>query len=237
MASVPELGLASALAEIAREINAPTDLETTLQTIVRSAARSLPGIDHVGITITHRRGRMQTMAATDPFVRDLDDLQYQLGEGPCIRAIEMCGDIVIERAEHETRWPRFMAVAIERGLRSQMGIALFVEKETLGGLNMYSTSSDTLDPETVLMAELFATHAALAMGHARREEQLKRAIDTRQVIGQATGIIMERYRLSGSRAFDYLIRVSSHSNLKLRDVAQEVVDGGTTMPRLEAGRV
>jgi GAF domain-containing protein len=225
MSPVSEAGLATALAEIAREINLPTELGSTLQTIVESAAHSLTGIDHVGITIAHHDGRMETVAATDPFVRELDDLQYELGEGPCVHAIKSDKKVTIEHVADEERWPRFMATAITRGLRSQMGIALFVEEKTLGGLNMYSTTSDTLDPETVQMAELFATHAALAMGHARREEQLHDAIGTRQLIGQATGIVMERYQLSADRAFDYLIRVSSHSNLKLRDVAREVVEG------------
>ena len=89
---------------------------------------------------------------------------------------------------------------------------------------MYSTSSDTIDPDAVHMAELFAAHAALALGHARREEQLSAALATRKVIGQAIGILMERHALKEDAAFVYLTRVSSHTNVKLRTVAQEIVD-------------
>ena len=93
---------------------------------------------------------------------------------------------------------------------------LYTERETLGGLNMYSTSSDTIDSAAVHMAELFAAHASLALGHARREEQLSTALLTRKVIGQAIGILMERHGLDEDGAFAYLTRVSSHSNVKLR---------------------
>ena len=88
---------------------------------------------------------------------------------------------------------------------------------------MYSTSSDTIDPAAMHMAELFAAHASLTLGHARREEQLSTALVTRKVIGQAIGILMERHALDEDGAFAYLTRVSSHTNVKLRSVAQEIV--------------
>src|SRR6478735_10562332 len=117
-----------------------------------------------------------------------------------------------------------MQLAVAKGLRSQIGMRLYTERETLGGLNMYSTSSDTIDADVLHMAELFAAHASLALGHARREEQLSTALLTRKVIGQAIGILMERHGLDEDGAFAYLTRVSSHSNVKLRTVAQEIVD-------------
>lgn len=104
-----------------------------------------------------------------------------------------------------------------------MGLRLFVDEETLGDLNPYSTDADTIDPELQHTAELFATHAALALGRARREDDLDTALANRKVIGQATGILMERYQLTEDRAFQYLVRVSQHSNIKVRDVAQELV--------------
>src|SRR5690606_1122688 len=101
-----------------------------------------------------------------------------------------------------------------------MGLRLFTEQATLGGLNLYSTQTDTIDPDVQHVAELFATHAALALGRARHVEDLNTALQTRKVIGQAIGIVMERYQLDEDRAFQFLVRVSSHSNVKLRDVAQ-----------------
>jgi hypothetical protein len=167
---------------------------------------------------------METLAGTDPFVWELDRLQYQFHEGPCVHAIAVDPVTTVEWAGREQRWPRFMPLAVARGLRSQMGMRLFTERETLGGPNMYSTSSDTIDPDVVHMAELFAAHASLALGHARREEQLSAALLTRKVIGQAIGILMERHALDEDGAFAYLTRVSSHANVKLRAVAQEIVD-------------
>ena len=89
---------------------------------------------------------------------------------------------------------------------------------------MYSTSGDQVDPDVQHLAELFATHAALALGRARQDEDLQTALGTRKVIGQALGIVMERYQLDEDRAFQFLVRVSSQGNVKLRDIAQEIVD-------------
>jgi transcriptional regulator with GAF, ATPase, and Fis domain len=215
--------VARALAEAAREINAPRDLQHTLDTIVQTATSSIPGIDHVGIAISHRDGKVETMAATDPFVWDLDEMQYELGEGPCLDAIWKEPVLRVEHARHEQRWPRYIPKAVERGLRAQLGLRLYVDEATLGGLNMYSTESDTIDPEAQEIAELFASHAALALGRARREEQLNSALYTRKIIGQAIGMVMERYQLDEDRAFQYLTRVSQASNIKLREVAAELV--------------
>jgi GAF domain-containing protein len=216
--------IADALAVSARHIITPRDLDTTLDVIVQTAQRSLPGMEHVGISIAHHRGKIETKAATDQLVWELDSLQYDLNEGPCLHAIEAERVVRVEHAHHEQRWPRYIPRAVEFGVRSQLGIRLYVEEETLGGLNMYSTSHDTIDPEVEHLAELFAAHAALALGRARREDTLNTALFTRKMIGQAIGILMERYDLDEERAFQYLTRVSQHSNIKLRDVAHEIVE-------------
>ena len=223
MSSGPDL--AETLTQAAREINTPRDLGTTLQTIVDVAARSLPGIDHVGISLYHRNGEMETKAATHNFVWLLDKLQHELGEGPCVHAIESSGLVRVEHAENDPRWPRFMKPAVAMGLRAQLGIRLYADEATLGGLNMYSVEAETIDPGVEHLAELFADHAAIALGRSRREEQLHHAIATRQLIGQATGIIMERFGINETHAFDYILRASSHSNTKVRDIAQAFVDG------------
>jgi GAF domain-containing protein len=212
------------LAEAARLIYNAPDLPTTLNTTVRAARLALPGIDHVGISISYRDGRVETVAATDQLVWDLDQLQYELNEGPCLEAIREAGVVEVNNlAEHESHWPRFVPRAAALGLRAQMGLRLYVDDHTLGGLNLYSTASDTIDPAVREAAELFATHAALEMGHVRREENLNAALATRKLIGQAIGLVMERYELDEDRAFKYLVQVSQHSNVKLRDVAAEIV--------------
>lgn len=214
--------VATALTEAARHINSPRTVEATLKAIVDAAVETLPGIDHVGISLAHSDGRLETKAASDQFCWTLDELQYELGEGPCLHAMKE-PIVVVEHADQDTRWPAYMPRAVELGLKSQMGLKLYVDESDLGGLNMYSVSQDTLDPDLVDLAEMFAAHAALALGRARREEHLSAAMATRKVIGQAIGLIMERYGLSEDRAFDFLTRVSQASNVKLRDVAQEIV--------------
>lgn len=218
----PDIG--DALVKVAHELSDRHSLESTLDTIVETAARSLPGIDHVGITIAGRDGHMETKAGTDPFVRELDQLRYDLGEGPCVDAIRNEPITLVEHARLEQRWPRFMSAAVAKGLRAQIGLRLYTEQETLGALNMYSTSADTIDPDVAHMAELFAAAASIALGRVRREEQLNTALLTRKVIGQAIGILMERHDLDEDGAFVYLTRVSSHTNVKLRAVAKEIVD-------------
>jgi GAF domain-containing protein len=216
--------IAQALAQAARTIHAPRDLQSTLDAIVRSAADSLPGVDHVGISIVHRDGTIQTMAGTDPLVWDLDALQYRLQEGPCFEAITEVSVSLANDLGHEDRWPAYVPLALELGLRAQMGLRLFTEEETLGGLNLYATRAEAIDLEARQLAELFATHAALALGKARQLEDLNTALESRKVIGQAIGILMERHRVDEDRAFRFLIGVSNHSNIKLREIARELVD-------------
>lgn len=216
--------VAAALTDAARTIHSPRSLEDTLDTIVQTAVLALPAFNHAGISITHRDGRIETMSGTDRLVWDLDTLQYEFGEGPCVDSIREDGVVLVEHARHEQRWPRYMPRAVQAGLRAQLGLRLYMEEETLGGLNLYSTESDTVDDDSRELAELFAAHAAIALGRARKEDQLNQAIVARKVIGQAIGIVMERYELTEDRAFQFLIRASQASNIKLRAVAQEIVD-------------
>ena len=216
--------VASALAEAARTMNVSSSLEETLDTIVQAVVLAVPELDHAGISLSHRDGRIETMSGTDALVWELDQLQYQLAEGPCVDSIRGETVVLVEHARHDQRWPRYMPQAAARGLRSQLGLQLFTEQETLGGLNLYSTSSDTIDPDAVHLAELFATHAAIALGRVRTEDQLNTAIATRKLIGQAIGIISERYQIPSERAFQFLVRASQQSNVKLREVALEVVE-------------
>jgi GAF domain-containing protein len=217
--------VAASLAEAARVINAAQDLEDTLDAIVRATVASVPGFDHVGISILHRDGDVETKAATGQLVWELDDLQYRIGEGPCVSALHEEPVVTAPDITHEQRWPRYVPEAVRRtGLQAQMAVQLFANEKTLGGLNLYSTSSATIDPDAVHVAEVFATHAALALERARRESDLNDAIASRQEIGMAIGLTMARFRLDRDRAFQYLVRASSTSQIKLRDLAREVVE-------------
>jgi GAF domain-containing protein len=164
------LTLAEALATAAKEMSTRRPLDEVLDHLVNMAQRSLPGVDHAGISITHADGTIETIAATDDMVLKFDHLQYEMDEGPCLTAIRDEGVVVVNHADREQRWPRFTERATALGLRSQMGVRLYANEQTLGGLNLYATQVEEIDPEVIHMAQLFASHAALALGHARVEE-------------------------------------------------------------------
>jgi transcriptional regulator with GAF, ATPase, and Fis domain len=216
--------IAVALTEAAKAIHSPRTLDETLDAIVNAAKDAVPGMNHVGISITHRDGKIETLAGTDQLVWDLDSVQYGLNEGPCVSSVREDPVVVVEHARHDQRWPNYMPRAVEAGLRAQLALRLYTDRDTLGGLNLYSTESETISTDAVQMAELFATHAAIALDRTQYDHQLNEALASRKAIGQAIGLIMHRYQIDEDRAFHFLIRASQTSNLKLRAVAEEVVE-------------
>ena len=217
--------LAAALAQAARTIGRSQTVEETLQTIVETAQMSLPGFDHVGISTVDRKGKITTRAATGPLVWELDTLQYTLDEGPCVDSVRGAEMVQAAWIQHNRRWLRYVPQAVDLGLQSQLAVRLHLDREgTVGGLNMYSTSSEQIDPNAIAMADLFATHAALALGKVRALHDLDQALRTRETIGKAIGLIMARYHLDEGAAFAFLARTSSHSNTKIRDVAAQMLE-------------
>jgi GAF domain-containing protein len=221
--SPPDVG--QAIAAAARALYAGQTLDETLQRIVEVARDSVPGFDQVGISTVDRTGQVVTRATAGDLVLTLDNIQYDLDEGPCVDTLRGSDAVAAPDIGADRRWPRYAPAAVEHGVKSQLAIRLYLEQEgTLGGINFYSTTSSSVDPQAESIAELFATHAAIALGNAREKQTLNDALVTRQVIGQAIGIVMERYQINSERAFEFLVRASSVSNLKLRDVAQELVN-------------
>jgi GAF domain-containing protein len=217
--------IGQAIAAAARSISHSQSLDQTLQAIVQVARESVPGFEQVGISTLSKDGKIETRAATGDLVHELDKLQDDLGEGPCVDTLRELDVVSVPHVRHDQRWPRYVPAAAKLGLRSQLGVRLFLDdKGTLGGLNLYSTVSDEVSPEAEAIAELFAAHAAIALGNARERQNLNEALQSRKVIGQAVGMLMERYDMNEERAFAFLVRASSHSNIKLRDIAQELVD-------------
>ena len=214
---------AQSIAEAARTLNRPVGLDETLQKIVEVACNSVPGFDQVGIATLEKKGDIETRAFTGDLVLALDKAQYALREGPCSAALQCTEAVSVSSLRREQRWPRYVPRARAAGVRSQMAVKLYLDEGTLGGINFYSTTSDYVSDDAQALVRLFATHAAIALGHAREREGLNEALRTRRAIGQAIGILMERYQMNEDRAFAFLVRASSHRNIKLRAVAQELV--------------
>lgn len=219
--------VALSIAAAARSINQPVTLEETLSRITETARRSVPGFDQIGISTIDRSGKVETRAATGDLVWELDRVQYKLGEGPCVDTLHDADVVLAPHIRHDQRWPRYVPEAVGLGLKSQLAVKLYLDDQgTLGGLNLYSTLDEDIDPDAEGLADLFAAHAAIALGHVHERENLNEALHSRKVIGQAIGIIMERYHMSEDRAFAFLVRASSHGNIKLRVVAEQLVNEG-----------
>lgn len=219
-----DLEISRGLAEAVRRFEDKASVEDTLQAIVDAARHSLPDFEHIGISTTAKGGQITTRAATTQLVWTLDDLQYELGEGPCVDAMRGQPTVKAPKIAQDDRWPHYVPQAVERGLRSQVAVRLYTDAEgTIGGLNLYSTDTEDVDDEEVDVADLFATHAAVALGHARDVDNLNKALCNRTVIGQAMGLLMAEYSVDEDAAFGFLRRTSSHTNRKLRDVAARLV--------------
>ncbi len=215
---------ALSIAEAARTLYRPRSLDDTLQTIVEVACNSVPGFDHVGIATMESKGEVETRAFTGDVVLPLDRVQYTQRQGPCSEVLQGTAAVSVSSLQDEPRWPDYVPQARGLGVRSQLAVKLYLDEDTLGGINFYSTISDEVSADAQSLAGLFATHAAIALGHAQERETLTTGMQSRRIIGQALGLLMERYEMSDDRAFAFLVRASSHRNIKLRAVAQELVE-------------
>ncbi|WP_414941688.1 GAF and ANTAR domain-containing protein [Amycolatopsis sp. cmx-11-51] len=216
--------LSAMLGGIARTLQAEHDVESTLAAIVKAAADDIPGADFAGISLVEPRRRIRTVAPTDNVVTTIDEVQYRTGQGPCLDAIAehhifRTGDLTTE-----TRWPAFALEAAETGVRSMLSFRLFVTDNTLGSLNLYSRARDAFTDQDNDEGGLFATHAAIALIGAQTEARLHVAVENRDMIGMAKGILMERHDIDALQAFRLLVESSQTTNIKLYEVAQWLVE-------------
>jgi GAF domain-containing protein len=187
---------------------------------------NVPGAQFAGISVVEAHRKVSSRAWTDEIVRAADHAQYEAGQGPCLDAVYAEQTVRLPDMRAEQRWPEFTARAVELGVKSMLSLQLYVSGDNLGALNLYSRSSDAFNDESEQVGLLLASHAAVAMAGAQREEQLLQAMATRDLIGQAKGILMERYKITASLAFTLLIRASQNTNIKIRDIAENLAATG-----------
>lgn len=224
MSSTPNTrGLARTLGNLAVEMENQLDAEAVLQTVVAGAVAVVPGVRWAGISLITGHA-IEARVPTDPLVAKLDALQSELDDGPCITALRTHRTVHIDDMSQPTQWPAFATAALELGVRSLLSFELFVLKDNFGALNLYGGEAGVFDDESFLYGEILAQHAAVAMASTQAVEQMHRALASRDVIGQAKGIIMERFDLDAVQAFDMLTRLSQESNTKLLDVAKRLVE-------------
>ena len=212
-------------AEIARTLLAEETLPATLTKICSLAVATIEGCDHAGITVVQTR-KLSTEGASDDVPELVDGIQYESGEGPCLDAIRDHEVFQTDDLGKESRWPKFAQRAVdETGVHSMLCFRLFAESDTMGALNLYSKRTDAFDEEAREVGAVFAAHAAVAMSSAKDHQQMEDAIRSRDMIGQAKGILMTRQGITEQEAFELLKRASQRLNIKLRDVAEAVSTG------------
>ena len=218
--------LARQLSELARSLQQEDSTDDTLDEVVRGAIALIPGADEGSISVVVGRRDVTSQSPSSDLPARVDALQAETGEGPCLDAVYNSQTVRVADMAAESRWPHFAQRALAAGARSMLSIQLYVEGDNLGALNLYGRQPDAFDDESERVGLLFASHAAVAFAGAQKLEQLNDGMATRDLIGQAKGILMERHKVTATQAFRLLVQVSRSRNLKLRDVAYELANSG-----------
>ncbi|MFD1825707.1 MULTISPECIES: GAF and ANTAR domain-containing protein [Mumia] len=216
------------LLEIVEELHTADSPQETAEQVIKYLCEILE-MDHAAVTMIRGRGRLETVAATGDVAVKADELQIELGEGPCLSD---SWDQTLRSGDlgEEKRWPRWASAVADLGHTSLLGVSLAPDNKRIGVVSLYSTERRFFDEDDAALAHMFARHAALAIAKAEHQANLGYALDARKLIGQAQGILMERFDLDDTRAFEVLRRYSQHHNLKLRTVAEMLVSTRTLPP-------
>lgn len=213
------------LAELVRELQQRTltDDRAPLDELIRRAAETVPGAQYAGITIADRNS-LETPAATGRYPVVLDQIQNHRGEGPCVAEGWKHDTVRIDDLAADTRWPRYRRDALHyTPIRCVLSFTLFRDKQTAGALNLYGEQALAFDTDSLKARMAVATHAALAWTIVQRDKQFRDALASRDVIGQAKGILMERFELDAVGAFDLLKRLSQESNTPVAELAEKLI--------------
>jgi GAF domain-containing protein len=221
--------VAAALHELAHMLVSEDDIETTLQRVVDLAARTIDGCDAAGVTLDDQNGFL-TAASTDERTLEVDQGQYDVGDGPCLTAMREVMVVRVSVDGAADRWPRFAADARAHDVRSFLAAPLVVRGRAIGALNLYSRSPEGFTRIDDVLVSLYGAQAAIALANARTyegarrlSEQLQQAIASRSVIEQAKGVLMAEHHVDADEAFGLLRTRSTRTNVKLRTVAEQIV--------------
>jgi GAF domain-containing protein len=216
--------LALRMAELARAVSVPQSAEDIFAEVTAAAVDLIPGVDTAGILLIGKGGKFESHAGTTDLPHELDELQRTLQEGPCLSAA--LEDIVVRTDDfrEESRWPAYSAAVAELGVLSGLSFRLYTSQRTAGALNLFGFKPTTWSPDSLTTGTVLAAHAAAAVMAHWQGEQLNSALASRDRIGQAKGIIMERFGVDDVRAFELLRKLSQDSNTPLVQIAQQVIE-------------
>lgn len=222
--NTPDASLA-VFAALAAHLHEESDEALTSQAIVTRMKDLIPGADQVSLTVRTSRRQHRTLASSGDVAASADALQHELAEGPCIEVTETGGWLRSADVLSDGRWPAWGPRVADLGVGSMISVSVAGHGGPRGALNVYSSAVDDFaDRDTIDLALIYAMHATAALATARMAGNLQTAVSSRHSIGIAQGMLMERYDIDQDRSFELLRRLSSTSNVKLRDVASRIVE-------------
>lgn len=219
-------GLAEQMSQLARSFQAEEDPQEVLVHLVRAAIELVPGADEGSISKVTGRRKVEPQVPSGDLPREVDAVQSETGQGPCLDAIYDHETVLVQDMTDEQRWPEFSRRASELGAASMLSFQLYVEGGNLGALNLYGRVPNAFTQESEQIGLLIASHAAVAFAGAQKLVHMRDAMRSRDVIGQAKGILMERYGITAQHAFVMLTQYSSHTSTRLFDVADQLATTG-----------
>lgn len=225
----PDFGVR--LATVAHNLLVDPAVDATLNRSVELTHQHLAHADFVSISLLEGRRRVTTPASSHPWAERADQVQYGADQGPCLDAIRRADLVLVDDLSTvgAAAYPAWAPVVLEEtGIRSSFSCRLFAGPEVMGAVNIYSERPQAFSPTERAEAQVVAAQVALALHAARQVNGLRQGMEGRTVIGQAQGILMERFKVPASRAFDLLSQVSQDTNTRLREVAARLVDTGET---------
>ena len=222
------------IAAIVQELHGRTDAESDgiIAELVEHAAVEIPGARYAGVTVTRNARQIETPAASHKWPVLLDEVQQRHREGPCLTAAWDERMIHVPDLEHDERFPLYCRDTVElTPIRSVLAFQLFIAGETMGALNVYAEEPHAFNAQSRDIGLVFAAHSSVAWNSARRDEQFKRALASRDVIGQAKGMVMERYSVDAVQAFALLRKLSQDANVPVIDIAANLIQSARSEPR------
>ena len=218
--------LSQRLADLARDMQHQPDDAAVMDTVVAAAVLTVPGAEEASISLTQGRRQVVSAAATSDLPRRFDDLQQETRQGPCMDAMYQHETVRVDDLATDRRWPELARRAGELGVASMLCFQLFVAGDDLGALNLLSRQPRAFTDESERIGLPLASHAAVAVAQAQKVNHLGTALASRDVIGQAKGVLMERYKITADAAFALLARASQDTNRKLHEVAEHLTHTG-----------
>lgn len=219
--------LRQAMTELTAQFAHPTEIDATLHKVTTSCVDLIDGAECADVLLISGSDLVRSVAATSELAVNIDDLQQRFREGPCLDAAVGESMVFCNDLREDERWPRFGKAAVAAGVHSLLSFQLYTHNARMGALNLFALQPDVFTVERQAVGAMLATHAAVALIADDERLQFRSALASRDIIGQAKGMIMERFDTDAVRAFELLIKLSQNSNTRLAVIAQEIVSRGS----------